>query len=86
MCQLHAVPLNTHGIVPAACSTAEHARFCLLQDFATLPWELDMPHDKAAAILGSYLGVPNLEPASVLDLDVHQITGDHGSTVLAYAC
>lgn len=34
-----------------------------------------MPHDKAAAVLGSYLGVQNLEPASVLDLDVEQITG-----------
>lgn len=46
-----------------------------LQDFAKLPWELDMPHDKAAAVLGSHLGVQNLEPASVLDLDVEQITG-----------
>lgn len=46
-----------------------------LQDFAKLPWELDMPHDKAAAVLGSHLGVHNLEPASVLDLDVEQITG-----------
>lgn len=46
-----------------------------LQDFAKLPWELDMPHDKAAAVLGSYLGVQNLEPASVLNLDVEQITG-----------
>jgi hypothetical protein len=48
---------------------------CLLQDFAKLPWELDMPHDKAAAVLGSYLGVNNLEPAAVLDLDLDQITG-----------
>ena len=46
-----------------------------LQDFAKLPWELDMPHDKAASVLGSYLGVSSLEPASVLDLDVDQITG-----------
>jgi hypothetical protein len=34
-----------------------------------------MPADKAAAVLGSYLGVPSLEPAAVLDLDVDQITG-----------
>jgi hypothetical protein len=47
----------------------------LLQDFAKLPWEVDMPADKAAAVLGSYLGVPHLEPAAVLDLDVDQITG-----------
>lgn len=47
-----------------------------LQDFAKLPWEVDMPPDKAAAVLGGYLGVPHLEPASVLDLDVDQITGE----------
>lgn len=46
------------------------------QDFTKLPWELDMPADKAAAVLGSYLGVQNLEPAAVLDLDVEQIIGD----------
>ncbi|WIA39024.1 hypothetical protein OEZ86_005171 [Tetradesmus obliquus] len=46
-----------------------------LKDFAKLPWEVDMPADKAAAVLGSYLGVPNLEPAAVLDLDIDQITG-----------
>jgi hypothetical protein len=46
-----------------------------LQDFAKLPWEVDMPADKAAAVLGSYLGVPHLEPAAVLDLDIDQITG-----------
>lgn len=34
-----------------------------------------MPTEKAAAVLGSYLGVPNLEPAAVLDLDMDQITG-----------
>lgn len=46
-----------------------------MQDFTKLPWELDMPAEKAAAVLGSYLGVQNLEPAAVLDLDVEQITG-----------
>eukprot|EP00878_Enallax_costatus_P016144 GHUV01016933.1.p1 GENE.GHUV01016933.1~~GHUV01016933.1.p1 ORF type:complete len:376 (+),score=98.26 GHUV01016933.1:374-1501(+) len=46
-----------------------------LKDFAKLPWEIDMPAEKAAAVLGSYLGVSNLEPAAVLDLGVDQITG-----------
>jgi hypothetical protein len=45
------------------------------QDFAKLPWELDMPSEKAAEVLGSYLGVRNLEPGSVLDLDMDQLTG-----------
>jgi hypothetical protein len=39
-----------------------------------------MPHNKAAAVLGSYLGVRNLEPASVLNLDVEQITGGSACT------
>jgi hypothetical protein len=69
------------AILPAL--LAKHAsplRFCCccLQDFAKLPWEVDMPADKAAAVLGSYLGVPNLEPAAVLDLDIDQITGAVG--------
>lgn len=46
-----------------------------MQDFAKLPWQVDMPADKAAAVLGSYLGVTRLEPAAVLDLDIDQITG-----------
>jgi hypothetical protein len=44
-----------------------------------------MPHDKAAAVLGSYLGVNNLEPAAVLDLDVDQITGTHAQHMLTYS-
>jgi hypothetical protein len=53
-----------------------------LQDFAKLPWEVDMPADKAAAVLGSYLGVPDLEPAAVLDLDIDQITGARRNSLL----
>lgn len=44
-----------------------------------------MPHEKAAAVLGSYLGVNGLEPASVLDLDVDQITGRPGARLQASA-
>jgi hypothetical protein len=40
------------------------------QDFAKLPWEQGMPPEKAASVLGSFLGVPNLEPAAVIDLNV----------------
>eukprot|EP00775_Hariotina_reticulata_P012306 gene12306-12442_t len=46
-----------------------------VKDFAKLPWELDMPAEKAAEVLGGYLGVRHLEPGSVLDLDVDQLTG-----------
>lgn len=60
----------------ASVSTTRDARTCSTQDFAKLPWELDMPAEQAAAVLGSYLGVPNIEPAAVLDLDVDQITGE----------
>jgi len=66
-------------------STGRLACVHILQDFAKLPWELDMPHEKAAAVLGSYLGVNSLEPASVLDLDVDQITGRPGAPLQASA-
>jgi hypothetical protein len=46
------------------------------QDFAKLPWELDMPHERAAAVLGSHLGVSGLQPGAVLDLGADQITGE----------
>lgn len=70
--------LSRHRKDAASCTLQQNnPSNVTVQDFAKLPWELDMPHDKAAAVLGSYLGVSTLEPASVLDLDVDQITGVH---------
>ena len=44
-----------------------------LQGFAKLPWEVSMSSEDAAKTLGKFLGVPDLQPASVLNLDVQQV-------------
>lgn len=44
-----------------------------LRDFAKLPWEVAMTAEDAAKTLGIFLGAPNLEPASVLNLDKDQV-------------
>lgn len=44
-----------------------------LRDFAKLPWEVSLTAEDAAKVLGTFLGAPNLEPASVLNLDVDQV-------------
>jgi len=46
-----------------------------LRDFAKLPWEVSMSKEEAAKVLGSYLGLRDLEPATVLNLDVDQVHG-----------
>jgi len=45
-----------------------------LKGVAKLPWEVDMPPEKAAKTLGTYLGMPALEPAAVLDLNKDTLT------------
>jgi hypothetical protein len=42
---------------------------------AKLPWEVDMPEKRAAAVLGAHLGVSGLQPGDVLDLNLDEITG-----------
>ena len=37
-----------------------------------------MTKEDAAKVLGSFLGVPGLEPASVLNMDVDQVRGTEG--------
>ena len=44
-----------------------------MQGFAKLPWEVSMSPESAAKKLGSFLGLPDLAPASVLNLDVDQV-------------
>uniref|UniRef100_A0A6T8S9D1 Radical SAM core domain-containing protein n=1 Tax=Chlamydomonas leiostraca TaxID=1034604 RepID=A0A6T8S9D1_9CHLO len=44
-----------------------------LRDFAKLPWEVSMTPEEAAKVMGSFLGLPNLEPNTVLALDVDQV-------------
>ena len=44
-----------------------------MQGFAKLPWEVSMSPESAAKKLGSFLGLPDLVPASVLNLDVDQV-------------
>jgi biotin synthase len=45
------------------------------QEFAKLPWEVSMTKEQAAKVLGSYLGVPDLPPATVLALTTDQTHG-----------
>ena len=57
-----------------------------LQGFAKLPWEVSMSSEDAAKTLGKFLGVPDLQPASVLNLDVQQVrarnhSGDNSLSV-----
>lgn len=44
-----------------------------LRDFAKLPWEVAMTPEQAAKVLGTFLGIPNLEANTVLALTVDQM-------------
>ncbi len=51
------------------------------QGFAKLPWEVSKSSEDAAKTLGKFLGVPDLQPASVLNLDVQQVRASSGNPV-----
>lgn len=68
--------MRSFSAVPSVAEAERHAPEKLkksLRDFAKLPWEVAMTAEQSADVLGKYLGVPNLEPASVLQLEKDQI-------------